>query len=196
MIDKVNTDKIFPACFLFFQSCVKNSHMLIKIYIALLALSILIIGFFTLYSWSWLGSIGSPARAVAGYEYYAGLSWPILWLSASLLLVLANSILWVTGRVWPMWTTLIYFQIFVLLKAFWLDPALLAFQNASGMTNETFTIGPLLAAILIIIAAAIVFFDQFLLIRLKEKTFPESLQIAAEPKDESNPKEDESPRSS
>jgi hypothetical protein len=148
--------------------------MLIKIYIALLALSVLIMGFFTLYSWSWLSSIGSPAGAIAGYEYYAAISWPVLWLTASILLILANSILWVTGRVWPMWTSLIYFQVFVILRAFWLDPALLAFQNASGLTDRSFTVAPLLAAIIILMAAAIVFFDQFLIIRLKQKTFPES----------------------
>ena len=171
--------------------------MLIKIYIALLALSILIMGFFTFYSWSWLGSIGSPTGAVAGYEYHAAISWPILWLSASVLLILANSILWVTGRVWPMWTTLIYFQIFVLLRAFWLDPALLSFRNSSGMTDQTFTIAPLLAAVMIVVAAAIVFFDQFLIIRLKQKTFPETVEVPSEPMEEGSPtsEKDKSPRS-
>ncbi len=172
--------------------------MLIKIYISLLTLSVAAMGFFTLYSWSWLGSIGSPAGAVAGYEYHAGASWPVLWLSASILLILANSILWVTGRLWPMWTTLLYFQIFVLIRAFWLDPTLLNIKNAAGIADSTFTVAPILAAILIIIAAAIVFFDQFLILRLKEKTYP-----AIEPEHirndadnaVSSPLEDKNPRS-
>ena len=161
--------------------------MLIKIYAALLAVSILVMGFLTFYSWSWLGSIGLPASAVSGYEYHAGISWPILWVSATILLVLANSILWAKGRLWPIWTTLAYFQIFVLLRAFWLDPALLAFKNNAGLTDATFTIRPIMAALLIIIAAAIVFFDQFLVLRLKEKTYSKA-DLATADDQKSDPK--------
>ncbi len=148
--------------------------MLTKIYLALLAISVLMMSFFTFYSWSWLGSIGLPAAAVSGYEYHAGISWPVLWLSATVLLVLSNSILWATGRSWPLWTTLIYFQVFVIVRAFWLDTSLLAFKNNAGLTGDTFTLRPIMAAFLVIIAAAIVFFDQFLVFRLREKTFPKA----------------------
>ncbi len=170
--------------------------MLIKIYIALLTVSVAVMGFFTLYSWSWLGSIGSPAMAVAGYEYHAGLSWPVLWLSASILLILANSILWVTGRLWPMWTTLIYFQLFVVIRAFWLDSSLLAFRNEARLTDETFTIAPIFAAAVIMTAAAIVYFDQFLIIRMKEKTFPpnEIEEIAALEEVDDTAPDDKKPR--
>ena len=147
--------------------------MLIKIFIGLLAVSIGIMVFFTSYSLSWLGSIGAPSAAAAGYEYHVGLAWPVLWLTTILLLLLSNSILWLAGKVWPMWATLFYFQIFIVVRGFWLDPAFLEFKNAAGMDNSTFTIAPILAALLIVIAAAIVFFDQFLLIRLKAKTYPE-----------------------
>jgi hypothetical protein len=168
--------------------------MLTKIYLSLLTLSISAMGFFTLYSWSWLSSIGSPAGAVVGYEYHASASWPVLWLSASILLILANSILWVTGRLWPMWTTLLYFQMFVLIRAFWLDPALLNFKNAAGFADSTFTVAPILAAFLIIIAAAIVFFDQFLILRMKEKTYRAMDESEADIGD-SSPFEDKNPRS-
>ncbi len=172
--------------------------MLTKIYLFLLALSTAAMGFFTLYSWSWLNSIASPAGAVVGYEYHASASWPVLWLSASILLILANSILWVSGRLWPMWTTLLYFQIFVLIRAFWLDPALLSFKNDAGIADSTFTIAPILAAVLIIMAAAIVFFDQFLILRLKEKTYPaiepESIESKADNPESSSP-DDKNPRS-
>ncbi len=145
--------------------------MLNKLFIALLAVSSVVMVFFTFYSWSWLGSIGAPEGAVAGYQYHSGLAWPILWVSASILLIVANSILWTTGRLWPMWTTQLYFQVFVVIRAFWLDPALLSFKNAAGMTDSTFTVGPILAAVLIVLAGAIVFFDQFLVLRLKQKTY-------------------------
>ena len=148
--------------------------MLIKIFIAFLAVSVLVTGFFTFYSWSWLGSIGAPASAVAGYEYHAGISWPILWISAVVLLIIANSILWTKGQQWPLWTTLIYFQIFVIIRSFWLDASLLAFKSNAGLTDATFTIRPILGALLIFIAAAIVFFDQYLVVQLKEKTYPKA----------------------
>jgi hypothetical protein len=146
--------------------------MLSKVYIALLAIFTAIMVFFTYYSWSWLDSIGSPTAAIAGYEFHSSSSWTVLWLSAAGLLLLANSILWVTGRIWSMWATFTYFSLFVVIKAFWLDPASLFFMASAGMTDQTFTVGPIMATILIIVAASIVFFDQFLLIRLREKTFP------------------------
>jgi hypothetical protein len=146
--------------------------MLTKIYLALLASAVLVMSFFTFYSWSWLGSIGSPAAAVSGYEYHAAISWPVLWLSSAILLVLSNAILWATGRSWPLWATLIYFQFFVIVRAFWLDTSLLTFRNDTGLSNDTFTLRPLMAAFLVIIAGAIVFFDQFLVLRLREKTYP------------------------
>ena len=148
--------------------------MLTKIFIGVLALSVLATGFFAFYSWSWLGSIGAPAPAVAGYEYHASISWNLLWISALILLVLGNSILWAKGSLWPLWTALIYFLAFVIVRAFWLDAALLTFKNNAGMTDATFTIRPIMAALLIIISAAIVFFDQYLVMRLKEKTYPKS----------------------
>ena len=96
---------------------------------------------------------------------------PLVWLSDCLAHP-CDSILWVTGRSWPLWTTLIYFQIFVIVRAFWLDTSLLAFKNDAGLTDDTFTLRPIMAAFLIIIAAAIVFFDQFLVLRLRAKTYP------------------------
>ena len=165
--------------------------MLSKIYVVLLAISLLLMGFFTWYSWSWLNSIGSPIDTVRGYQYHADLSWPTLWISAIVLLMLANSILWVTGRLWPMWTSLAYFQLFVILRAFWLDPALVSFKSSAGMTDSTFSVAPIMAAILILIAGAIVFFDQFLVLRMREKTYgPRSTEKISHIESE-----DEKPRS-
>lgn len=154
--------------------------MLIKIFLALLAAAIAVMGFFTFYSWSWLGSIGSPASAVSGYEYHSGLSWPFLWLSATILLIIANSVAWTTRKLWPLWTTLIFFQVFVLIRTFWLDRAFSSFKAEAGLADPAITLAPIFAAMLIVIAAAIVFFDQFLVLRLREKTFPEETVSAVE----------------
>jgi hypothetical protein len=151
--------------------------MLNKIYFTVLGVAILVMCFFTFYANSWLGSIGNPKDALEGYYYYAGLGSTFLWISSAVLLILANVILWTTQRVWAMWTTLAYFAIFVILRAFWLEKARYNFQNSDALF---FT--PIVGVILIIVAGAIIFFNQFLNLRLHEKMYPpkptdEDLQV-------------------
>ena len=148
-----------------------------KIYFAGLAVAVLAMFFFTFYANSWFGSIGSPKDALAGYEYYAGLGSIFLWISSAVLLILANVILWNTRRGWALWTTFLYFAVFVVLRTFWLEKARYSFQNSDSLF---FT--PIIGVILIIIAGAIIFFNQFLNLRLNEKMYPpapadEDLQI-------------------
>jgi hypothetical protein len=148
-----------------------------KIYFVVLAVAFLVMCFFTFYANSWLGSIGNPKDALEGYYYYAGLGSTFLWLSSAVLLILANVILWTTRRGWAMWTTLAFFAIFVILRAFWLEKARYNFQNSDSLF---FT--PIVGVILIIVAGAIIFFNQFLNLRFHEKMYPpkptdEDLQV-------------------
>lgn len=143
-----------------------------KIYLAVLAVAFLGMAFFTFYSWSWLQSIGLPAAAVAGYEYHARLAWPSLWFATIILLVLGNAILWTSGRAWAMWLTFIYFSAFALTRYFWLDRVFLEFRTVNGLTDSSFSAAPLMAVILVVVMAAIVFFDQFIVLRLRAKTYP------------------------
>jgi hypothetical protein len=148
-----------------------------KIYFAVLAVAVLAMCFFSFYGNSWLGSIGSPKDALEGFDYYAGLGSIFLWTSSAVLLILANVILWNTRREWALWTTFVYFAIFVVLRTFWLEKARYNFQNSDSLF---FT--PIVGVILIIIAGAIVFFNQFLNLRLNEKMYPpapadEDLQV-------------------
>ena len=138
-----------------------------KIYFALLAVAVLLMFFFTFYAYSWFGSIGNPKDALEGYYYYAGLGSTFLWFSSAVLLILANVILWTTRRGWAMWTTFAYFAIFVLLRTFWLEKARYNFENSDSLF---FT--PVIGVILIIVAGAIVFFNQFFNLRLNEKMYP------------------------
>jgi hypothetical protein len=147
-----------------------------KLYLALLGLSIVVMAFFTYYSWSWLQSIGLPAAAVAGYEYHAAFSWPTLWLSAALLLLVGNAVLWTTARSWAMWMTFVFFATMVLVRFFWLDRALFHFEQANSLTESRFSIGPFFGVILIALMAVIVFFDQFIVLRLRAKTYPPSVE--------------------
>ncbi len=147
-----------------------------KIYLVILAIAIVVMAFFTFYSWSWLQSIGLPAAAVAGYEYHAGLAWPALWVLTIALLVLGDAILWVSGRAWAMWVTFIYFSVFVIIRYFWLDQAFFQFKKTHGLFDGSFSIAPLMAVILVVLMAAIVFFDQFIVLRLRAKTYPTATQ--------------------
>jgi|SRR5437868_7068102 hypothetical protein len=138
-----------------------------KIYFAVLTAAVLAMSFFTIYAHSWLGSIGNPGDALAGYDFYAGLGSTFLWISTAVLLILANVILWNTRRGWALWASLAYFSIFVILRAFWLERARHNFQN-----SDSFFFTPLVGVILIIAAGAIVFFNQFVNLRLNEKMYP------------------------
>ena len=138
-----------------------------KIYLAVLALAVVVMCFFTFYANSWFGSIGNPKDVLAGYEYYAGLSSTFLWISTAVLVILANVILWLTRRGWAFWTTLGYFALFVILRTFWLEKARYNFQNSDSLF---FT--PIVGVILIIAAGAFVFFNQLLNLRLNEKMYP------------------------
>jgi hypothetical protein len=138
-----------------------------KIYFALLAVAALAMIFFTFYAHSWFSSIDNPKNVLEGYFYYAGLGSIFLWISAAVLLILANIILWDTRRGWALWATLGYFAFFVILRTFWLEKARYNFQNSDSLF---FT--PVIGVILIVGAGGLVFFNQYLNLRLNEKMHP------------------------
>lgn len=137
-----------------------------KIYFAVLAAAFVAMCFFTFYAHSWFGSIDNPKNAIAGFEYYARLGSIFLWISSTVLLILANIILWNTRRGWALWTTFSYFAIFVVLRAFWLEKARYNFEKSDSLF---FT--PVFGVVLIIVAGAFVFFNQMLGLRLNEKMY-------------------------
>ncbi len=138
-----------------------------KIYLAVLAVAVVTMSFFVFYSHSWFGSIGNPKDALAGFEYYAGLGSTFLWISTAILLILANIILWNSRRAWAMWTSFAYFAFFIILRYFWLEKARYNFQN-----SDSFFLTPIFGVILIVALGAIVFFNQFMSLRLNEKMYP------------------------
>lgn len=149
--------------------------MLNKIYLAVLAVSIGIMVFFTYYSWSWLQSIGVPVAALEGYAYHANLAWAVLWLSSVLLLILANAILWKNGKAVAIWVTFLYFAVFVLVWYFWLDQSYFQFKKANGLWDGSFSVGPIFGVILVVIAGVVVFADQFVVLRLAKRMYPDDV---------------------
>lgn len=149
-----------------------------KIYILLLSLSIFLLGFVTFYSWTWLRSIGLPIDAIAGFEYFDNIGWTLLWVTAILLLVVANIILVKTERAWAMWTTFAYFAVFVIAKYFWLAVAATNFQRDNNLPSNNYLLGPFFALFLCIAFGAIVFVDQLLVVRLSRTIYPPELPVA------------------
>lgn len=148
------------------------SVMWSKIYLAVLVIFIAVMAFFTFYSWSWLQSLGNPLDAVAGFEYHSNLSWVALWLSALILLLLANGVLWASKRAWAMWATFAYLAIFLVVRYFWLGEAFFRYKKTNNMFDGSFSLGPVLGAILIVAAGVVIFANQFISVRLYRKMYP------------------------
>lgn len=143
--------------------------MLNKIYFALLAIAVLVMGFFTFYSYSWLQSIGSPIVAADNFSYYYSISWSFLWLSFVGLVVFASILLWKKEKSWSIWSTFVYFAIFMTLQTFWLAPTFLSFKQNNSLAETSYSITPLLGALTIIVVAIAIFFNRFIILRLREK---------------------------
>jgi hypothetical protein len=150
-----------------------------KLYLAVVAVSALLVAFFMFYAWSWLHSIGLPTDAAAGFAYNTSSAATTLWIATFGLLILGNAVLWTTGRSWAMWTTFVFFSAFSIAKTFWLNQVYISYdQRHFGGEYDILTSGfQLVTVILVVLAAVIVFLDMYLVIRLRAKTYPKPLVI-------------------
>lgn len=143
--------------------------MLNKIYLGLLATAVLVMSFFTYYSFSWLQSIGSPEKAAENSSFYSGLGLNVLWISFLILLVVANVIIWKKGKSILLWFSFVFFAIFMTLQTFWLSPSLMSFKQTNALTESSFSITPIIGAMTICVLGIAVFFNQFIIFRLRQK---------------------------
>lgn len=143
-----------------------------KIYLITLAAAILAMGVLLYLPFSWLQSIGAPATIRDNYLYYSNISWMFLLASSLILLIAGNVVLWKTRRSWAMWTTLLFFAVFMVAQTFWLENSFFRFKQENNFTSGAVSWSPISGAILIALAAVIVFFDQYLVKRLLDKTYP------------------------
>ena len=154
-----------------------------KLYFAVLAVAILVMAFFTYYSWSWLQSIGQPTAAAEGYVYHSGLAWTVLWVSSIILILLANAVMWASGKSWAVWITLAYLAVFIIIRYFWLGQAFFEFTTSNGMTDKMFSFSRLSGVIVLAVAAVIVYIDQFVIVKLWTKTYGHPAVAIAPPID-------------
>ncbi len=143
-----------------------------KIYFVLLLISALAMSFLTYYSWSWLQSIGKPQTAIENFDFWFNYFSIAFWATSILLLIVANIILWTRKSAWALWTTLGYFVALTLINYFWLGESYFQFKKANNLWQGGFSVGSFVGIGLCIIAAVVVFFDQFIGFRLREKMFP------------------------
>lgn len=142
-----------------------------KIYLAVVGISSALMTFFTYYSWSWLESVGRPVDAVSGYEYHSGMACTVLAVSGVVLLALANGVLWATQRAWAIWATFAYVAVFLLIRYFWLGESYFRFSTDNGLTDSSYSFGPVFGVILIAVLALIVLANQFISVRLYQRLY-------------------------
>ena len=143
-----------------------------KIYLTTLAVAILAMSVLLYLPYSWLQSVTAPKDVAAQYEFYSNICWMFLLISSLILLIVGNVVLWKTRGSWAMWTTLLYFAVFVVAYTFWLEQMFFQFQRQNNITTEVISFSPIFGIVLVVLAAIIVFFDQYLVKRLLDKTYP------------------------
>jgi heme/copper-type cytochrome/quinol oxidase subunit 2 len=142
-----------------------------KVYLIAAAFFLLVMSVLTYISCGWLESITKPADVAQQYISNSNISWYFLIISSLILLILANVILWTAQKAWAFWTTLLYFVVFIVLQTFWLDNSFVQYLKDNGLAPGTYTLRPLLGAVLCIVAAILVFFNQIVVLRMYEKMY-------------------------
>jgi hypothetical protein len=88
------------------------------------------------------------------------------------LLVFANIVFWKTRKIWAFWTTLLYFTVFVIVNAFWLNRSFLEYQRVKGLLVPSYSLSPFFGAGLCVVAVVVVFANQFIAGKLHGKMYP------------------------
>lgn len=146
-----------------------------KIYLLALAVLLLPMIFLSYYSWSWLQSVSAPQAVVTNYQHYSNFGWNYLWISTIVLMILGTVLLWKTRRAWALWTTLLYFALFIIIRYFWLEQSFFQYKQDKGLVGDGLSIQPLIGVVLCALAAVIVFFNQYLVKRSYDKMYPEKI---------------------
>ena len=151
---------------------IKQLPMFNKIYFAVLAIAVLVVGFLTFMSYSQLQSVGfAPTQIVENFLSYNNITQLSLWISSLTLLVLANVIIWTYRRSWALWTTFVFFALFLMLNYWWLGDLLVNYRMKNNIWDGGFYVGGIIAAVFCIVIAVGIFFNQFIVLRMRDKMF-------------------------
>lgn len=161
--------------------------MIKKSFLCLLGLAAVLSAFFAFYAYSWLGSIGNPRDAFAGYEYYRQIGWMFLWPAAAVLAAVGTAVLWTTRSAWALWASFAYFAFFVLTGFYVVDRAGAAFRRSIDPSAPDYDLSLVLGAVIVIVAAIAIYFLQFLVLRLLDRMYPSATETDAEAPSETDP---------
>ncbi|MGI8495483.1 MAG: hypothetical protein ACR2L1_09265 [Pyrinomonadaceae bacterium] len=144
--------------------------MLNKIYFLALTIAAVIMIVLSYLAYNQIQAIGfSPATIAGNFHYYESLYQQFLWISSLILLILGNVLLWQTRRSRALWATLLYFVVFVLLDSWWLGSLGFDYEQRYKLTVDSFSFSGILGAGLCIVAALIIFFDHFIVLRMRDR---------------------------
>jgi hypothetical protein len=146
--------------------------MLNKIFLGVLLVSILVMATLSYLSSSSLNSIGfSPQQIVETFNSYSSITWSALWITSGLLLVLANVNLWTSRKAWSLWVAFGFFAFFMLLQTIFIGDKLNSYVATNLNTQSGLNFSGILGAFTCVFVAIGVFFNQFLVIRMRDKMF-------------------------
>ena len=140
-----------------------------RVFVALIIIASVVTGFLIYYAGSWLQSIGSPRDAFEGFVYYSSIPQAVLWASIVVLLIVANVVLWTSGRSWALWMTLLFVAVFVFARYAWLDYAGFGFAGQYGFDGDQLRWGFMTSLLTTAAAAGVIYFDVFLVGRLRRR---------------------------
>jgi hypothetical protein len=146
--------------------------MLNKFFLGAIVLSIIIMAAFLYISNATLNSVGfSPQQIVETFNGYNSITWSALWITSGLLLILANLVLWSSRKAWSLWATFIFFSVFLLVQTIFIGDKLNSYiaSNLNSQSGINFT--GILGAFTCVFVAIGVFFNQYLVIRMRDKIY-------------------------
>lgn len=159
-----------------------------KIFLILFVVALLALSWLTILSYLQLQSVGfAPRDIAAGFLGYRDIFW--FWLPAStlVLLIVSNVIIWISRQAWALWLTYLFFAAFTLLQTWWLGELYGRYVEENSLADGGYFSGIGILSVLICIAAAVaVYFDQFLVLRMRDRVHGDgkpSENVAAVEKD-------------
>ncbi|MDQ3800916.1 MAG: hypothetical protein M3384_15945 [Acidobacteriota bacterium] len=162
-----------------------------KIFLVSFAAAFAVMSVLTYLPYSWLQSKGFAPNIIAGnFLSYSSAYTTGFWISLLVLLILSNVVLWLSRRAWALWLTFLFFSIFVLIQTWWLSEAYASYARQNSLPAETpFGYG-ILGALICVAAGVGIFFNQFLVLRMRDsihgagKTTEEAAVVEESPRKE------------
>jgi hypothetical protein len=151
-----------------------------KIYLGLLLVAFAAMCVMTFWCYNWLGSVDRPETVAANLMSSQSLYRTTLWISSAVLMIVANVLLWTKRSAWALWATFIYFAAFIILQTWWLNSLSNNYLIANKMEAGFVGMG-IVGIVLCIITAIGVFFNQFIVFRMRDKMFADKAVVAEVP---------------